>query len=125
MPNSSDGSAAAPAPQTDEFVSRKLIRPSLAPQSRGNHQDWASSDRNVPRSPRPSTDQTHAETFYYQKQIQSRTPLTVALKNGEMAEGILEWYDRDSVRLIRRDQSNLLIYKASIKYMYKTAESKK
>lgn len=124
MPNPSDGTAAAPAPQPDEFVSRKLIRPSLKPQNRGNHQEWGSSERNVPRNQRASSDQTHAETFYYQKQIQARTPVTVALKNGESVEGILEWYDRDSLRLIRRDQSNLLIYKASIKYIFKTGERK-
>lgn len=124
MPNPSDGSAAAPAPQPEEFVSRKLIRPALAAQSRGNHQDRVPSERNVPRSPRLGSDQTHAETFYYQKQIQARTPVTVALKNGEAVDGMIEWYDRDSLRLIRRDQSNLLIYKASIKYIYKTAERK-
>ena len=125
MPNPSDGTAAAPAPQSDEFISRKLIRPALAPQSRSNHQERGSSERIVQRIARSSSpDQTHAETFYYQKQIQARTPVTIALKNGESVDGVLEWYDRDSLRLVRRDQSNLLIYKASIKYIYKTGEKK-
>ena len=124
MPNQSEGTAAAPAAQQEEFVSRKLIRPSLGPQARSNQAERNSSERNVP-SRAASTEHTHAESFYFQKQIQARTPVTIALKNGETADGIIEWYDRDSLRLLRRDQAHLMIYKTSIKYIYKSAEAKR
>jgi host factor-I protein len=124
MKNSSDGSAGSPVPNGgDEFVSRKLIRPSLGPQNRSS-QSYSQDERtSVPRAPRAGTaDATHAETFYYQKQIQSRTLICVALRNGETVEGILEWYDKSALRLTRRDHSNLVIYKSAIKYMYKSGE---
>jgi sRNA-binding regulator protein Hfq len=124
MKNPPDGSAASPAPNGgDEFVSRKLIRPSLGPQNRSS-QSYSQDERTgVSRAPRAgSPDATHAETFYYQKQIQSRTLICVALRTGETVEGILEWYDKSALRLMRRDQSNLVIYKSAIKYIYKSGE---
>jgi sRNA-binding regulator protein Hfq len=124
MKNSPDGSSASPVPNGgDEFVSRKLIRPSLGPQNRSS-QSYSQDERTVvPRAPRGvAADSTHAETFYYQKQIQSRTPICIQLRNGESVEGILEWYDKGALRLTRRDQPNLVIYKSAIKYIYKSGE---
>jgi sRNA-binding regulator protein Hfq len=66
-------------------------------------------------------EQTHAENFYYQKQIATHTPLVIVLRNGEEVRGTLEWYDRCSVK-VHGHQGNLLIYKQSIKYMYKESE---
>lgn len=111
----------------DDFIGRKLIRPSLSSQNRTAPANGESRpDRSARGAKAPTTpDQTHAETFYYQKQIQSRTTVTILLRTGESVEGILEWYDRDSIRLMRRDSSNLLIYKSAIKYMYKTSEGVK
>ena len=69
-------------------------------------------------------EQTHAENFYYQKQMQSKTPMVVMLNDGEEIHGIIEWYDKCCIKLTRSaGLSNLLIYKPSIKYMYKEAES--
>jgi host factor-I protein len=64
-------------------------------------------------------DQTNAEQFYYSKQMQSKTPMVVVLTDGEQLEGIIEWYDRDCVKLNRIGAPNLLLYKHCIKYLYK------
>lgn len=129
MKTASQGTAAAPA-AAEDFVSRKLIRPSFAPQDRTSPSapDHRGEERQRGvRAQKPVSvpaDQTYAEAFYYQKQVQARTPLTIVLRNGESVEGTLEWYDKHSLRVARRDGASLLIYKTAIKYMYKTSEGK-
>lgn len=116
----------------DEFVSRKLIRPPLSRENgrAGSAAGSASEPRSselhpaVRQSKQSAAEQTHAEVFYFQKQIQARTPVAVVLQNGEKLEGILDWYDRHAVRLTRRDHSSVLIYKAGIKYIHKNGEER-
>lgn len=67
-------------------------------------------------------DQTNAEQFYYSKQMQSKTHMVVLLTDGEQLEGVIEWYDRDCIKLNREGAPNLLLYKHCIKYMYKADE---
>jgi len=64
-------------------------------------------------------DQTNAEQFYYSKQMQSKTPMIVVLTDGEQLEGVIEWYDRECLKLNRNGAPNLLLFKRCIKYMYK------
>ena len=64
-------------------------------------------------------DQTNAEQFYYSKQMQGKTHMVVRLTDGEELEGVIEWYDRDCLKLNRVGSPNLLLYKHCIKYMYK------
>ncbi len=69
-------------------------------------------------------EQTNAENFYYQKQMQSRTPMVIVLRDGEEIHGIIEWYDKTCIKVLREDgKPNLMIYKPSIKYMFKEDES--
>jgi host factor-I protein len=74
-----------------------------------------------PPSGKKSTppDQTNAEQFYYSKQMQTKTRMVVVLTDGEQLEGVIEWYDRECLKLNRNGAPNLLLYKRSIKYMYK------
>ena|SRR5579884_1599593 len=107
----------------EEFSNRKLIRPTLTrPEQspRGERPRGLTARR---PSLTPSEQQTHAENFYYQKQIQAKTQLTVVLADGEELTGYLEWYDRNCIKLNRPGQSNVLIYKPNIKYLYKTSEN--
>src|SRR6201997_5119023 len=69
-------------------------------------------------------EQTNAENFYYQKQMQSRTPMVIVLRDGEEIHGIIEWYDRNCIK-VNRDSGgpNLMIYKPAIKYMFKEGEN--
>jgi sRNA-binding regulator protein Hfq len=69
-------------------------------------------------------EQTNAENFYYQKQMQSRTPMVIVLRDGEEIHGIIEWYDKTCIKVVREDGGpNLMIYKPAIKYMFKEEES--
>jgi host factor-I protein len=74
-----------------------------------------------PPSAKKSTppDQTNAEQFYYSKQMQGKTQMVVVLTDGEQLEGVIEWYDRDCLKLNRNGAPNLLLFKHCIKYMYK------
>jgi host factor-I protein len=65
-------------------------------------------------------DQTNAEQFYYTKQMQAKTHMVIVLTDGEQLEGLIEWYDRDCLKLNRVGAPNLLLFKHSIKYMYKS-----
>jgi host factor-I protein len=98
-------------------VNRKLIRPSLS-----DIQDQMG-QRPQRRKPAPP-DQTNAESFYYIKQMQSRTPMVVVLDDGETIQGVIEWYDKSCIKVHRAGEPNLLIMKRAIRYMYKQTESK-
>ena len=94
------------------MVNRKLIRPNLSEmKSRIGPQD-------VRRRHTPH-DQTNAESFYYMKQMNNKTPMVLLLNDGEEIHGVIEWYDRNCIKINRQDAPNLLIPKHSIKYMYK------
>lgn len=64
-------------------------------------------------------DQTNAENFYYVKQMQSKTPMTIVMRDGEVLQGVIEWYDRLCLKVNREEGPNLLLYKTHIKYMHK------
>jgi host factor-I protein len=69
-------------------------------------------------------EQTNAENFYYQKQMQTRTPMVIVLRDGEEVHGIIEWYDKTCIKVVREGSGpNLMIYKPAIKYMFKEEES--
>jgi host factor-I protein len=109
----------------DTFTNRKLIRPTLAREGRSEapaerRERPAAAAASSKKTPPP--EQTHAENFYYQKQMQAKTPMVVVLRDGEELHGIIEWYDRTCIKLTRTGSPNLLVYKSFIKYLYKEAE---
>jgi len=104
------------------MVNRRLIRPSLTevkeqgPVARAHHAPVAPHKKPTP------PEQTHAENFYWVKQMQARTPVAVVLMDGEVLRGVVEWYDRDCIKLTRFGSPNLLLYKQAIKYVFKDGE---
>jgi sRNA-binding regulator protein Hfq len=135
--------------EKENFSNRKLIRPSLTRENSGNHnvapvpvqerrerperQDrhdrGERSDRGAGgggvKKPAPP-EQTNAENFYYQKQMQSRTPMVIVLRDGEEVRGVIEWYDKNCLKVNRESgEPNLMIYKPAIKYMYKEGENQR
>jgi len=62
---------------------------------------------------------TNAESFYYVKQMNSRTPMVVVMTDGEVIRGWIEWYDRTCLKVNREGAPNLLIQKHCIKYLFK------
>jgi len=95
-------------------MNRRLIRPSLV-----EVQEQARGPQAGPRKKPVPPEQTHAEAYYYVKQMQARTPMVIVLTDGEVLRGTIEWYDRDCIKLTRSGAPNLLLYKASIKYLHK------
>jgi len=130
MKDGTDSTAARQAPghSQEEFLNQKLIRPSLSnPTPRtepvSERRERLERTDRVPLMKKvQSQDQTHAENFYYQKQMQSKTPVVVVLRDGEHVQGLIEWYDRNCIKLNRHSASNLLLYKPAIRYMYKAGE---
>jgi sRNA-binding regulator protein Hfq len=67
-------------------------------------------------------EQTNAESYYYLKQMQTKTPMVVVLQDGERVRGSIEWYDKHCLKVNRVKEPNLLLPKHSIKYLYKQEE---
>lgn len=122
----------------ESFANRKLIRPTLnrtgadhAPNNHGHNHvppERRERDHDRDRSAGPAkkiapTEQTNAENFYYQKQMQTKTPMVVVLRDGEEVRGYIEWYDKNCIKLNRTGAANLMIYKPAIKYMFKEGEN--
>ncbi len=121
------------------MVNRKLVRPNLAeikerlPHGNGR-QEHAREGGNghgrhahggpsngARRRPAPP-DGTSAEAFYYLKQMNGKTPMIVVLDDGERLEGHIEWYDRGCLKVHREGAPNLLVFKHTIKYLYKAED---
>jgi len=122
-------------------VNRKLIRTTLAdvkarrdvvpqqnrmpeqgPRSGGIPQQRPGQPPMQMRKRQPPPTETHAEIYYYKKQIDAHTPMVLVLQDGEEIEGTIEWYDRGALKINRRSAPNLLILKRNIKYMFKAEE---
>jgi hypothetical protein len=135
--------ASRPAPEEPQEMNilgpRKLVRPTLP--------ERALRDRRLIRREEPlfqwhsgaptssqSHESSHAESFYFQKQVQSQTPMVFVLEDGEKIEGSIEWYDRNAIKVrcspshnsngrVGDSATRTLIYKSCIKYLYKAGEN--
>ena len=142
MKDPSDSTAVGRAVDTEVFANRRLIRPSFnrtetrsAEPRNGDNGDMRERRERPSNGARPDRggagagkktlppEQTHAENFYYQKQMQAKTPMVLVLQDGEEIHGVIEWYDKYCLKLNRVGAANLLIYKPSIKYMFKESEA--
>jgi host factor-I protein len=103
-------------------MNRKLIRPNLTEIKERMSQDKEREKDTSHRRMHPPTD-TFAESYYFLKQMNKKTPMAVVYTSGEIVEGYIEWYDRSCIKLNRDNAPNLLIYKSSIRCIYKAAES--
>ena len=102
----------------NHFIEPPLLRMELA-------QGWlmgqARSSQRMMRKQVPA-EQTNAENFYYLKQMQNKTPMIVVLNDGTELSGWIEWYDKSCIKLNRKNAPNLLLFKHSIKFMFKEEE---
>jgi len=153
MKEAIDTTPARPQGDEENFANRKLIRPALprADHNHGNHNSnhmQVTERRDRPerhdrpergfdrndrgdrgsgggRKPAPP-EHTNAGNFYYQKRMQSKTPMVIVLRDGEEVRGVIEWYDKTCIKVIREDGGpNLMIYKPAIKYMFKEGENER
>ncbi|HEX3438339.1 MAG TPA: hypothetical protein VHT24_16340 [Pseudacidobacterium sp.] len=121
-------SADQPAPMSLAATGpRKLIRPTLPTRAlnknllRRNGQPLLAHHEMM--TSQNGQESSHAESFYFQKQAQSQTPMVFILEDGERIEGYIEWYDLNSIKV--RNHTRVLIYKSSIKYLYKAQDRDK
>ena len=104
-------------PEEEFLVNRKLIRPSLA----------EIKDKMTVRTQKKKAapqEQTNAESFYYLKQMQNKTQMVVVMLDGQELHGIIEWYDKNCIKVNRDADPNLLVFKHAIRFMYKEHEDK-
>lgn len=104
-----------PQPQHRQDRSERPERPAHQGHQ-GHHQ--AQPKKKIP------PEQTNAESFYYKKQMDAHTPMVLVLQDNEALHGIIEWYDKNSIKLHRDEGPNLLVLKHNIKYMYKDEDVK-
>jgi host factor-I protein len=129
MKDAIDSIPADRALDQESFANRKLIRPALNRNDHNNHHNQAPMERRErPDRPAggkklPPPETTHAENFYYQKQMQGKTSMVIVLRDGEEIHGVIEWYDRNCLKVNRTSQPNVVVYKPAIKYMYKEGEN--
>ena len=88
-----------------------------------NHQKRIPRGENFTAKKVPPPEQTHAESFYYQKQMQAKTVVIVVMQDGEELEGIIEWYDKNCIKMNRIEEPNVVVYKRNIKYLFKAYEA--
>jgi len=119
-----DAPEGAQIPSLPPSGPRKLVRPRL-PAGAQNRRTYARREDGLltHQQPAPSGQSAHlhAETFYLQKQMHSQTQMIFVLEGGDRVEGAIEWYDTDVIK-VRQGNARTLIYKSSIKYLYKAAE---
>jgi sRNA-binding regulator protein Hfq len=123
------GKSPAVIPTPSVTGPRKLVRPplpenGLVGRSSGRRQVSPLSAHNAAHRPEQvRQESSHAEMFYFQKQVQTQTLMTIVLDDGESIEGFIEWYDRDVIKV--RHGGRTLIYKSCIKYLYKSGENQR
>ncbi|MFQ6082143.1 MAG: RNA chaperone Hfq [Candidatus Aminicenantia bacterium] len=98
-------------------MNRKLIRPNFSEIKE------KMSNKTAKKKSHPLYE-THAENYYYLKQMNKKTPMVVVFNDGEVLEGYIEWYDRECIKVNRDNAPNLLVYKKNIKYIYKQNDTK-
>ena len=130
MKDSMDSTAVGRALDPEVFANRKLIRPAL------NRNDHPRQERRPPRAQRPPRAPTNGTARRRHRpsrptpristtrsRCRPRRPMVLVLQDGEEIHGVIEWYDKYCLKVNRNGASNLLIYKPSIKYMYKESEA--
>ncbi len=110
------GRSGTQAPAVEPTVPTPVAVPAdpnapLAPQGLGS-----------PRRKIAPPEQTNAESFYYLKQMQAKTPMVIVLQNDEKLRGVIEWYDKHCLKINRVKEPNVLVPKHNIKYIYKQEE---
>jgi len=126
LPSDDDPGEGARVPAITPAGPRKLVRPSLPPdllnrRSRSRRETPLMSHQVAAGAPIGNGVSSHAEAFYFQKQVQAQTLMVFTLEDGERVEGAIEWYDTATIK-VRQGSVRTLIYKSAIKYLYKAGE---
>jgi sRNA-binding regulator protein Hfq len=104
------------------MVNRRLFRPGFSEMKEQAASRPPHSNGPAPMKKPAPPEITHAENFYWIKQMQGHTPMSIVLEDGEVLRGVVEWYDHDCIKLTRQGEPNLMIFKRYIKYVHKDEE---
>jgi len=69
-------------------------------------------------------EQTFEEARYLRSLSEDQVPVRIRLTDNSEVEGTIEFYDVSFIRLTRKGQPNLFLYKHDIKYLYEAGSSK-
>lgn len=92
-------------------MTRKLIKPNLTEAKR--------SFKKESKKKAPPPYRTHAESYYYVKQMNNKTQLVIELLDGTSINGTIEWYDEKCLKIKKGDGSNFILFKHFIKFIHK------
>lgn len=70
-----------------------------------------------PRRRMPPPDHTGREADWLAEHREKQTPVVAHLEGGETVRGVIEYYDRDMVKIDRTDAPGLFIRKRTIRYI--------
>lgn len=93
---------------------RKLIKPNLKEIRQKSNQE-------IKHKPPPPY-KTHAENYYYVKQMNNHTQLIFELVGGDTLKGLLDWYDEKCLKIKKLDGGSLIVFKSQIKYIFKNPD---
>jgi len=95
-------------------MTRKLIKPDLTEVKKAFKKDI--------KKKIPPPYRTHAESYYYVKQMNNKTMLVIELLDKTSVKGTIEWYDDKCLKIKKDDGSNIILFKHFIKFIHKAPE---
>lgn len=64
---------------------------------------------------------TGREADFLRTVKEARTPMVVQLVNGQRVEGVIEYFDRDMIKVTRPEGPHIFVRKSDIRYMHEAA----
>ncbi len=80
---------------------------------------------NAKRGRTPPPEETFEEAAFLKALGEKQRPVRIKLRDGQMVQGWIEYYDRNMVRLTREGAPNLFIFKHEIMYIAEDGGRKK
>ncbi len=68
-------------------------------------------------SEKKAPEQTFEEVKYLKRLIEAQTPVIIKLSDNEEIHGIVEYFDARFLRITRKGEANLFVFKHDIKYL--------
>ncbi len=68
-------------------------------------------------SEKKAPEQTFEEVKYLKKLIDAQTPVVITLSDNEEIHGVVEYFDARFLRITRKGEANLFVFKHDIKYL--------
>ena len=103
-------------PSAQPFEPRRPFDEETEPQDAFLEDDEELEPLNTGAPPAPKTN-TQQEAGYLRRLIEGNVPVSVKVRNGDVFQGVIEYYDQRFIRLTREGQPNLFIFKKDILYL--------